>query len=142
MEIVGLCRRSQLARQAQGGPLAPGEEHLAETFQLHLLQLESLVLQDRSHQLTARIVRLQLQPCRGERQADFRQAMELVGIELPVEGDLAQPQVDRQQLLRTGELAEEQGEAAIPQMALVSRQVEPTQLRPQSLEGPTEIAGM
>src|SRR5262249_16262067 len=70
------------------------------------------------------------------------QPLELVSVEVPVERDLAQAQADRQQLLGTRELAEKEGEATIPQMTLVSRQVEAAQLRPQPLEGPAEVARM
>ena len=66
----------------------------------------------------------------------------MLGVEVPVERDFTQAQPDWQQLLGAGELPKKQSEGAVPQMALVRRQVEAAQLRPQSLEGPAEVAGM
>ena len=63
-------------------------------------------------------------------------------VEPTIHGEITEPYVNQDQLLRPAQLDEIRGEDSIPQVALKRREIEAAQLRPQPCKGTAEIGGM
>ena len=66
----------------------------------------------------------------------------LFGVQADGERHLAEPQRHRPQLFRPQPSCQPAGQHAVPQVALVGRQVEAAQLRPQPGDGAAEVVGV
>ena len=112
-----------VARQAQNRPLASGKNISRKPFNFICASSRPSGAAPPSA-VRRRVVRFEFQLCRRQRQQGLSQPPELLPVEAAMKGNLAKTKPDGQQLIGPGEPVQEQGQRAVPQIALICGQVE------------------
>src|SRR6185436_4679930 len=137
VELVVGGRRGQAGGGHQGVAAPLAEERLRQLLEAELALLDLLLLEDRRRDLRD----LPLEPLRrgDQRDRQLRQPVLRAGIDRAVEDVLPGGVVD---LVSIGQLADDRGERAVPEPALVGRHIEDPEVLVEPLEREPERAGM